>query len=134
MRETKIEKQILKLSVTAGSGTPLAFFPGGNQSPISFWKGSPLEDAMGRVKVTAWHHLLRFETSRGCSSVCCWTESSWCVFNVLKSGCQTELLRGSAEEGLDNLVNLVSAEPLITVQRLELITTGNLSSSSHPQG
>lgn len=101
IQETKIEKQILKLSITAGSGTSLAFFPGGNQSPItSFWKGSPPEDVMDRVQVTAWHHLLRFETSRGCSSICCWTERSRCVFNVLKSSCQTEPLWAQQRKGL----------------------------------
>lgn len=41
---------------------------------------------------------------------------------------------GSAEEGLDNLAHLVSAELLITVQRQGQITTGNLRSSSQPQG
>lgn len=102
-----------------------------------FLEGYPaLKPLWKRVEVTAWHHLLGqgAEESSGCSSICCWTSPCWCMLNVLESGCQTELLQGSAEEGLDNLANWISAELLITVRRLEQITTGKLGSSSHPQG
>lgn len=138
IQETKIEKQILKLSITAGSGTPLAFFPGGNQRESKphhqFLEGFPPQRCYGQdaghslaLSPEVWNqqrlqlHLLL----DGNNSVCV-----QCAEVQLPNRAPL----GLAEEGLDNLAHLVSAGLLITVQRQGKITTGNLRSSSHPQG